>query len=64
MGAIRASVDGLTSARLLYGGSVKPDNIGAFVAQRNIDGALVGTASLDPRSFAALLANASSAVVS
>jgi triosephosphate isomerase len=64
MGAIRASVDGLGGARLLYGGSVKPENIGAFVAQRNIDGALVGTASLDPRSFAALLANAGATVAS
>jgi triosephosphate isomerase len=64
MGAIRASVDGLAGARLLYGGSVKPENIGRFVAQPNIDGALVGTASLDPRSFAALLANANAAVAS
>jgi triosephosphate isomerase len=58
MGAIRGSVDGLAHARLLYGGSVKPDNIGALVAQPNIDGALVGGASLDPASFAALLRNA------
>jgi triosephosphate isomerase len=58
MGAIRAAVDGLDDARLLYGGSVKPENIGAFVAQPNIDGALVGSASLDPRSLAALVINA------
>jgi triosephosphate isomerase len=58
MGAIRASVDGLDDARLLYGGSVKPENIGAFLAQPNIDGALVGGASLDPRSLAKLVANA------
>ena len=64
MAAIRASVDGLQDARLLYGGSVKPENISAFVAQPHIDGALVGTASLEARSFAALLANASSAVTS
>jgi triosephosphate isomerase len=55
MGAIRAAVDGLASARVLYGGSVKPDNVAAFVAQPNIDGGLVGGASLDPASFAALL---------
>jgi triosephosphate isomerase len=58
MGAIRGSVAGLAHARILYGGSVKPDNIGALVAQPNIDGALVGGASLDPASFAALLRNA------
>jgi triosephosphate isomerase len=64
MRAIRGSVNGLDRARLLYGGRVKPENIATFVAQPHIDGALVGTASLDPRSFAALLANASTAVVS
>ncbi len=58
MGAIRGAVDGLASARILYGGSVKPDNIGALVAQPNIDGALVGGASLDPASFAAIVHNA------
>jgi triosephosphate isomerase len=58
MGAIRAAVAGLESTRLLYGGSAKADNIGALVAQRHIDGALVGGASLDPKSFAALLQNA------
>jgi triosephosphate isomerase len=39
---------------------VKPDNIGAFVAQPHIDGALVGGASLEPQSFADLIANARS----
>ncbi len=37
--------------RIQYGGSVKPENIGTFIAQPNIDGALVGGASLDPESF-------------
>jgi len=41
--------------RILYGGSVKPDNICALMAQEEIDGALVGGASLDPKSFAALV---------
>ncbi len=41
--------------RILYGGSVKPDNIRALMAREEIDGALVGGASLDPRSFAALV---------
>ena len=36
---------------LLYGGSVKPDNIGDLMAQADVDGALVGGASLDVRSF-------------
>jgi triosephosphate isomerase len=58
MGAMRAAVDGLQHARVLYGGSVKPDNIAGFVAQPNIDGGLVGGASLEPTSFAALLAEA------
>jgi triosephosphate isomerase len=58
MGAIRAAVRGLEDVRMLYGGSVKPDNIAAFVAQPDIDGGLVGGASLDPASFAALLEGA------
>jgi triosephosphate isomerase len=37
--------------RLLYGGSVTPDNIGGMVARPNIDGALVGGASLDAKQF-------------
>jgi triosephosphate isomerase len=40
--------------RILYGGSVKPDNIAGLMAQPDLDGALVGGASLDPRSFAAI----------
>jgi triosephosphate isomerase len=43
------------SLRILYGGSVKPDNIKALMAQEEIDGALVGGASLDPKSFAAIV---------
>jgi triosephosphate isomerase len=38
--------------RIQYGGSVKPDNVAALMAQPDIDGALVGGASLDPESFA------------
>jgi triosephosphate isomerase len=37
--------------RILYGGSVKPDNVTALMAQPDIDGALVGGASLKPDSF-------------
>lgn len=59
MGAIRASVDGLQDVPILYGGSVKAENIAEYTAQSNIDGGLVGGASLDPVVFAALCAAAS-----
>ena len=41
--------------RILYGGSVKPDNVSALMAQPDIDGALVGGASLKPQDFAAIV---------
>ena len=41
--------------RILYGGSVKPDNIRGLMAQPDLDGALVGGASLDASSFAAIV---------
>jgi triosephosphate isomerase len=41
--------------RILYGGSVKPENTSALMAQEEIDGALVGGASLDPKSFTAIV---------
>ena len=41
--------------RILYGGSVKPENVQALMAEEEIDGALVGGASLDPTSFAAIV---------
>jgi triosephosphate isomerase (TIM) len=41
--------------RILYGGSVKPDNIKGLMAQAEIDGALVGGASLNPEAFAAIV---------
>jgi triosephosphate isomerase len=40
--------------RILYGGSVKPDNAGSLLGQPDVDGALVGGASLDPHAFAAI----------
>ena len=43
------------TVRILYGGSVNPGNIAAFMAKRGIDGALVGGASLDPDQFAAVI---------
>jgi triosephosphate isomerase len=42
--------------RVLYGGSVTPDNAAELLAQRDVDGALVGGASLDPDSFARIVA--------
>jgi triosephosphate isomerase (TIM) len=41
--------------RILYGGSVKPDNAHPLMSQEEIDGALVGGASLEPKSFAAIV---------
>jgi len=43
------------STRILYGGSVKPDNTAGLMEQADIDGALVGGASLEPDSFAAIV---------
>ena len=43
--------DGAELCRILYGGSVKPDNIRDLIAQPDVDGALVGGASLDVRAF-------------
>ena len=44
--------------RVLYGGSVKPDNAAALLAEQDIDGALVGGASLESPSFAGIVAAA------
>ncbi len=60
---IRALVAGRDEAaaenvRVLYGGSVKPENAAELLALPDIDGALVGGASLDPASFAAIAAAA------
>ena len=46
-----------SSIRILYGGSVKPDNAASLCCLADIDGALVGGASLDPVSFAQIVAN-------
>ena len=43
------------AVRILYGGSVKPDNIKGLMAQPEIDGGLVGGASLEPNSFAGVV---------
>jgi triosephosphate isomerase (TIM) len=43
------------AVRILYGGSVKPENAAALLAEEDIDGALVGGASLDPENFAKIV---------
>lgn len=57
MGTIRACLDGLSATPILYGGSVTPNNIAEYMRRRNVNGALVGGASLDPDGFSALIAN-------
>ncbi|HKZ00595.1 MAG TPA: triose-phosphate isomerase [Pyrinomonadaceae bacterium] len=49
------SFEGAQAVRILYGGSVKPENIGGLMAQPDIDGALVGGASLAAESFAQIV---------
>jgi triosephosphate isomerase len=44
-----------SDTRILYGGSVKPDNIAALMSKPDIDGALVGGASLDADSFSSIV---------
>ena len=56
-GAIRTRISAVhghaagASTRILYGGSVKPDNMPAIMAEPDVDGALVGGASLDSGDF-------------
>jgi triosephosphate isomerase len=60
-GVVRSTVKGLygeevsEKVRIQYGGSVKPENIAEYMAKENVDGALVGGASLEVDSFLALL---------
>ena len=49
-----AFIKSILDVPVLYGGSVKPDNAGDLCALGSVDGALVGGASLDPESFAAI----------
>jgi triosephosphate isomerase len=53
--AARFSESLAADLRILYGGSVKPDNIKGLMAQEELDGVLVGGASLDPKSFASIV---------
>ena len=49
------SSEAAAAIRILYGGSVKPDNAAELISQPDVDGALVGGASLDPGDFAAIV---------
>jgi triosephosphate isomerase (TIM) len=51
----RRSDEAAAAVRILYGGSVKPENAAELLSQRDVDGALVGGASLDPADFAAIV---------
>jgi triosephosphate isomerase (TIM) len=52
------SAEAAEQVRIQYGGSVKPDNAAEILAQPDVDGALVGGASLDPEGFARIVAAA------
>lgn len=58
MALIRDALDGLKQTPILYGGSMNGGNVASYVACPNVDGGLVGGASLDPNGFADLIANA------
>jgi triosephosphate isomerase len=60
VGFVRALVEGIDKAagqavRVLYGGSLKPDNCADLLALTDVDGALVGGASLEPADFAQIV---------
>lgn len=55
MGWIRSCLPELANVPILYGGSVKPENMGAYALMQHINGALVGGASLQADSFAAIV---------
>jgi triosephosphate isomerase len=52
---LRKYGNGADDVRILYGGSVKPDNIASLMEKPDVDGALVGGASLEPGSFAGII---------
>ena len=60
-GVVRNTVEKLygktvsDAVRIQYGGSVKPENVAEYMSKENVDGALVGGASLEAESFLALL---------
>jgi triosephosphate isomerase (TIM) len=58
MHLIRTAVPGLQETPILYGGSMKASNVADYTAKPNINGGLIGGASLDPRGFADLIRRA------
>jgi triosephosphate isomerase len=58
MAAIRGCMKGLEETPILYGGSMNAENVAAYMERPNVNGGLVGGASLDPTGFAALVRNA------
>jgi triosephosphate isomerase len=55
--------DAADQCHVIYGGSVKPDNISDLVTQKDVDGALVGGASLDVRGFSEIVSKTRGAPV-
>jgi triosephosphate isomerase len=55
--------DAAERCRVIYGGSVKPDNIRELIAEPDVDGALVGGASLEVKSFAEIVARSAQAAI-
>ena len=55
--------DAADHCHVIYGGSVKPDNIGDLIAEPDVDGALVGGASLDVKSFSEIITKSFEAAV-
>lgn len=53
--AVTHGIDAASATRILYGGSVKPENIASLMSREDIDGALVGGASLEADSFARII---------
>ena len=60
MSLIRSSLQGLNEIPILYGGSMNSENVAEYAVQPNIDGGLVGGASLDPDGFARLIKSSAS----
>jgi triosephosphate isomerase len=58
MGTIRSCLVELADVPILYGGSMNASNVASYLAQPQINGGLVGGASLDPEGFAILVASA------
>lgn len=58
MGVIRGSLEGLDETPILYGGSMNLENVASYAAQPNVNGGLIGGASLDPDAFAQLIRSA------